>query len=186
VRRLVLVRHATTSAVRAAAFPADEPLDPAGRRAAEALRGRLGRGGALCGPSERARATSLCAGLDARVVEALDECDFGTWSGRTLASISDADPDAVAAWLAGGAPHGGETLAQFGARVGGWLDEQAEQDGRTIAITSAGVVKAAVVHALDAPAQAFWRIDVAPVRSTELHAHDGRWTVAHLNAPVGA
>jgi broad specificity phosphatase PhoE len=186
VRRLVLVRHATTSAVRAAAFPADEPLDAAGRQAAEALRGRLGRGEALCGPSDRARATARCAGLDARVVDALDECDFGTWSGRTLASISAADPHAVTAWMDGAAPHGGETLAQFGARVGAWLDEQAEQDGRAVAVTSGGVVKAAVVHALDAPAAAFWRVDVTPLRATELHAHGGRWTVAQVNAAVAA
>jgi hypothetical protein len=41
-------------------------------------------------------------------------------------------------------------------------------------------VKAAVVAALDAPAPAFWRIDVAPLSITELHAHDGRWTVTRV------
>jgi broad specificity phosphatase PhoE len=48
-------------------------------------------------------------------------------------------------------------------------------------VTHAGVVKAAVVHALGAPVMSFWRLDVAPLGITELHAHDGRWTVARLN-----
>ena len=46
------------------------------------------------------------------------------------------------------------------------------------------MVKAAVVHALGAPDEAFWRVDAAPLHTTELHAHDGRWTVAHVNAPL--
>lgn len=179
MRRLVLVRHATTSAVRRAAFPADEPLDERGLAAASALRGAL-RGPAVCGPSSRARATASALGFaDAEVVDALDECDFGSWSGCALA---DVDETAMTAWLAGEAPHGGETQAAFQARVGAWLDEQAARDGRAVAVTSGGVIKAAVVHALGAPAAAFWRVDASPLHTTELHAHDGRWTVTHVNA----
>jgi hypothetical protein len=39
------------------------------------------------------------------------------------------------------------------------------------------------VHALGAPLDAFWRVDVAPLSITELHAHDGRWTLTRTNAP---
>jgi broad specificity phosphatase PhoE len=52
------------------------------------------------------------------------------------------------------------------------------------AVTHAEVVKAAVVHALGAPLAAFWRIDSSPLALTELHAHDGRWTLVRLNAPL--
>ena len=48
------------------------------------------------------------------------------------------------------------------------------------------MVKAAVVHALGAPPEAFWRVDAAPLRVTELHAHDGRWTLTRCNAPAAA
>ena len=65
------------------------------------------------------------------------------------------DPDA--------APHGGESLTALLARVRAWLEEQAALDGTAIAITHGGVVKAAVVAALDAPPSAFWRIDVSPL-----------------------
>ena len=79
-------------------------------------------------------------------------------------------------------PHGGESLAAFATRVACWLDEQARLDGAAVAITHGGVVKAAVVQALGAPLDAFWRIDCAPLSITELHAHDGRWTLTRLNA----
>jgi broad specificity phosphatase PhoE len=84
------------------------------------------------------------------------------------------------------APHGGESLRAFVARVAGWLDEQARQDGTCFAITHGGVVKAAAVHALGAPIEAFWRVDCAPLARTELHAHQGRWTLTNVNVPVRA
>jgi broad specificity phosphatase PhoE len=188
VRRLLLMRHARTDAVQRAAFPLDEPLDAAGLEAAGELAGRLRRGEALCSPSRRTCETAAAIGLDARVVPALAECDFGTWAGRTLAEISEQDPDGARAWMtdAGARPHGGETLAELLERVGGWLDEQARLDGRAIAVTHGGVVKAAVVHALGAPPVAFWRVDVAPLTATEMHAHDGLWTLARVNAPLVA
>lgn len=183
----MLLRHATTTAVRRAAFPLDEPLDAAGLDAARALRGRLGRGEALCSEAGRARETAAAAGLaPVRVDAALNECDFGTWRGRSLAEVHERDPEAAEAWMTdpSAAPHGGESLLKFSARVGAWLDAQAGAEGRAIAVTHGGVVKAAVMQALGAPIEAFWRIDVAPLRVTELHAHDGRWTVAKVNAPV--
>jgi broad specificity phosphatase PhoE len=188
VRRLLLIRHASTDAVRRAAFPVDEPLDDAGRVAAAALAGRLGRGEALSSPARRALETAAEAGLEAVVDPGLRECDFGSWSGRTLADVHAEDPDGTSAWMTDPAsrPHGGESLDDLLARVGRWLDGQSGQPGRAIAVTHAGVVKAAVVYALGAPAAAFWRVDVSPLAVTELHAHDGRWTVARVNAAVAA
>jgi broad specificity phosphatase PhoE len=81
------------------------------------------------------------------------------------------------------APHGGESLLALLGRVGCWLDAHARDGGRVLAVTHAGPVRAAVVHALGAPPDAFWRLDVAPLSRTVLHAHDGRWTVRTLNLP---
>lgn len=186
MRRLLLVRHATTAAVRRAAFPVDEPLDDGGRMAAEALAGRLGRGDALCSPALRARETAAAAALDAEIEPALRECDFGSWAGRSLAEVHAADADAVGTWMTDpdACPHGGESLRALLDRVGAWMDGQAAAGGRAIAVTHGGVVRAAVVHALGAPAAAAWRIDVAPLALTELHGRDGRWTVARVNARV--
>jgi broad specificity phosphatase PhoE len=140
----------------------------------------------LASPALRCRQTAQAAGLDPVVVPALAECDFGRWGGTTLQAVAAADPDGVDRWLADpdAAPHNGESLCAFSTRVARWLDEQATQAGAAVAITHAGVVRAAVVHALSAPLDAFWRIDAAPLSLTELHAHDGRWTVTRLNHPL--
>lgn len=187
MRRLLLIRHASTDALRRCAFPIDEPLDRSGFAAACELAGRLGRGEELSSPARRARETAHAAGLEARVVPELAECDFGAWAGRTLAEIHAEDPAGASAWMTDpdACPHGGETLAALLARVGGWLEVQARLDGRALAVTHGGVVKAAVVQALGAPAAAFWRVDVAPLAVTELHAHGGRWTLTRANASIG-
>lgn len=180
------MRHAATRATRATAFPLDEPLDDAGRLAAAALAAALPRRcELLSSPAARCVETAGAAGLSPTLDDALVECDFGAWTGRWLA---DVEPEGARAWMLDpdAAPHGGETLRAFAARVAGWLDAQAECEGVGAAITHAGVVKAAVVHALDAPLRAFWQIDAAPLSVTELHSHDGRWTVARLNHVVGA
>lgn len=186
MRRLILVRHAATSATRAASFPVDESLDARGRADAASLAGRLPSHDELvCSPARRCVETAAAAELAEPSLDAsLAECDFGDWAGRTLADVHAADPEAAAAWMTDPAacPHGGESLAAFAARVAGWFDEQAPVDGRAVAITHGGVVKAAVIHALGAPLDAFWRIDVSPLSITELHAHDGRWTLSRTNA----
>lgn len=184
MRTLLLVRHAATSATRASAFPADEGLDERGREQAARLGAALPRrAAAIASPARRCRETAEAAGLAATVDEVIAACDFGTWTGRSLESVNDEDPDAVRAWMLDpdSFPHGGESLAVFATRIARWLDAQAEQDGRAVAITHGEVVKAAVVHALGAPLLAFWRIDASPLAVTELHAHGGRWTIARLN-----
>ena len=188
MRTLLLVRHAPTSATRASAFPADEALDERGRAQAAGLATRLPRRAAIItSPARRCRETAEAAGLDAEVDDQLAECDFGTWSGRSLAEVNDDEPDGVRTWMLdpGAAPHGGDSLETFCARIARWLDAQAEQDGRVVAITHGEVIKAAVVHALGAPLLSFWRIDASPLAFTELHAHGGRWTVTRLNCAPG-
>jgi broad specificity phosphatase PhoE len=184
VRRLLLIRHASTSATRAAAFPLDEPLDDHGRSQAALLSRDLPiRRHVLCSPALRCRQTAAAAGLQPADEPALAECDFGVWAGRSLEEVHGADPEGARAWMTDpdARPHGGESLTAFARRVGAWLDDHAAGDGCTVAVTHGGVIKAAVVRALDAPLEAFWRIDSSPLAITELHAHDGRWTVTRVN-----
>jgi broad specificity phosphatase PhoE len=184
--RLTLIRHAPSAATRRSAFPLDEPPDARGLDEARGLASRLGRfDAAWSGPGLRARETAEALGLDATVAPELDECDFGAWRGRTLAELHAEDPAAVAAWMEdpATAPHGGESLLALLERVGGWLSARAVDGSRTVAVTHAGVIRAAVVCALDAPPLAFWRLDVAPLSLTVLHAHEGRWTVRAVNLP---
>jgi broad specificity phosphatase PhoE len=193
VRRLLLVRHAPTPATRSHAFPTDERVDERGCKAAAALGALLPSGfTVVSSPARRCRQTAIHAGLAEPALDpALRECDFGSWAGRTLADLAVTDADGVRAWMTEpeARPHGGESLAAFVRRVARWLDGQAAQDGGVVAITHGGVMKAAVLHALGAPIEAFWRIDAAPLAITEMHAHDGRWVLTRSNdrpAPVRA
>ena len=148
------MRHAPSEATRRSAFPLDEPLDPRGVDEARALAPRVGRFDAIwSSPAARARETAEALGLTATVADELDECDFGAWRGRTLADLHAEDPAAVAAWMEdpAAAPHGGESLLALLERVRGWLGARAGDGSRVVAVTHAGVIRAAVVCALDAP-----------------------------------
>lgn len=182
------MRHAPTAATRRSAFPGDEPVDERGLEAAAAL-AVPARAEVVCSPAARCRETARAAGLAIAAVEpALAECDFGAWAGRGLDELVAERPGDTERWMTDpdSAPHGGESLRAFAARVGAWLDAQALRDGWCVAVTHGGVVKAAVVHALGAPLDAFWRVDCAPLSTTELHARDGRWTLRGLNAELAA
>jgi broad specificity phosphatase PhoE len=188
VKRLLLVRHAQTAATRAAAFAGDEqPLDARGRVEAGRIRDALPRGlEVISSPALRCLETAREAGYDPTPDPRLTECDFGRWVGMSLQQVHEADPAGAVAWMENpdAAPHQGESLTQFARRVGEWLDEQARGGGRTLAVTHAGVIRAAVVKALSAPIAAFWQIDAAPLSVTELHAHDGRWRVVRTNCDL--
>ena len=190
MRRLVLVRHAGTRAVRDACFAPDDALDAQGRRAAAALRNVLPRADeALAGPCLAAfQTTSLAGFAPVRIEPALADCDYGRWTGRPLGDVEREAPDAVAEWLTNpdATPHGGESVRDLLARIAAWLDTQSSRSGTVVAVTPGAVVRAAVVGALAAPASAFWRIDVAPAGVTEMHCRDGRWTVTKVNHRVAA
>ncbi|HEV3043293.1 MAG TPA: histidine phosphatase family protein [Roseiarcus sp.] len=181
---LKLICHASTSAVRAAAFPADESLDGQGRQklAAAALRVRADR--CWTSPALRACQTADALRLDATVEPMLRDCDYGRWTGRTLDEVQAQEPEAVAEWLGNprAAPHGGESVLGLMERVAAWLDAQKGTPGVAVAVTHASVIRAAVVHALEAEARSFWRIDVAPLSLTRLSGANGRWKLVSLAA----
>ncbi|WP_237329114.1 histidine phosphatase family protein [Streptomyces sp. CBMAI 2042] len=187
--RVMLVSPAMNAALREARFDGDAPLDRAGERSARAAAAAVPRSGAvLSGPSERCLGTAAALGLAARAEPALTGWDLGRWSGRRLDGVGAAEPDAVAAWIGdpSAVPHGGESLRALVERVGGWLDGVlGAKEGGILAVAEPAVVRAAVVHALALPVEAFWRLDVAPLVLTELSGRSGRWNV-RLGRPLAA
>lgn len=193
VRRLLLIRHATTSATRRAAFPvttgrvvadACAALDAAGVAAATTLASALPRAD-RCWTSyaRRATQTAECLRLtpDARMAE-LAEGDFGRWAGATLDEVHARDPDALATWLAdpGSTPHGGEPLREVRRRARRVLDAAADADGTTVAVSHGGLIKAALLEVLALPDAAVWRLDCAPASVTELNPDHG-WRITTMN-----
>ncbi|MFJ7524493.1 histidine phosphatase family protein [Streptomyces griseus] len=189
--RVMLISPAMNAALREARFDGDAPLDRSGRERARAAAGAVpGAGLALSGPSERCRETAEALGLAARTEPVLAGWDLGRWSGRRLDAVTAAEPAQLTAWLGdpSAAPHGGESLRDLVGRIGAWLDSlggPGAPDGDCLAVTEAAVVRAAVVHGLRLPPEAFWRLDVAPLTLTELSGRSGRWN-AGLGRPLTA
>ncbi|MGI5221247.1 histidine phosphatase family protein [Nocardia sp. CA-290969] len=177
VRKLDLISHGITEALRAARFPADEPLTPAGR-AALADRAFEPPAGArvLVGPERRTRETARLLGLAATPHSRLRDLDAGAWSGAELAALG---PAQLHGWRTdpGYREHGGESIRELLERARDWLAELGTAPATaTIAVTHPAVIRAVLVVALDAATESFWRIDVAPGSRTTLH-HRGAWTV---------
>jgi len=181
--RLILICHASTAAVRKAAFPADEPLDEYGKAAAAALAGSLPRADQCWTGSElRTRQTAEALGLKANPLPMLRDCDYGKWKGRTFNEICEQEPDAIALWLRdpAAAPHGGESILAVMQRIATWLDSELADNQQSIVVTHSAVIRAAIVHAIDAKPQSFWRIDIAPLSRTRLSGTEGRWNLVSM------
>ncbi|WP_078629347.1 histidine phosphatase family protein [Streptomyces sp. 142MFCol3.1] len=158
----------------------DAPLSERGVR-------RAGAGGAALplhrmavrAPSVRCAQTADAFGLVAAVEPALRDLDLGTWCGRTVDDIAAADPDGFSAWLTDpdAAPHEGESVRRLCRRTADWMNSVAPDTGHVVAITEAAVVRAALVHALAAPARAFWRLAVPPLSPVSLTWRGGHWDV---------
>jgi broad specificity phosphatase PhoE len=188
IMRLTLICHASTNALRKAAFPRDEPLDEAGLSKAYAAAGNFRRADrAWMSPERRTTQTTEALQLAAVVEPTLRDCDYGRWSGLRLADLQAREPEAVAAWMAepNFAPHGGESVVDVLQRVRHWLDERSREKGHAIVITHPAVIRAAIILAIGAAASSFWRIDVAPLSRTDLRGNSGRWTLRSAGCPAG-
>ena len=181
--RLILICHASTDAVRRSVFPADEPLDDIGRTRAAAVAGHLPSADRCwSSPELRTRQTAEALKLKVDVQPMLCECDYGTWTGRTFDDVCASDPEGVATWLRDPAatPHGGESILCLTQRVGCWLAGENGQHHRSIVVTHPTIIRAAIVRAIEATPQSFWRIDIAPLSVTHLSGTDGRWNLTSV------
>jgi len=181
--RLTLISHAPTSAVRRAAFPCDESIEETARERISEMHWHFDR--ACCGPEKRTQETAMALGLSATVDPALRDCDYGRWSGRALTELQLERPDEVALWFSApdATPHGGESIGDLIVRVTGWLAEQAKP-GHTIAITHPAVIRGIIVSVVEAPAQAFWRIDVVPLALTDVRFNGRSWSLRSTGVPL--
>lgn len=181
--RLLLVSQAATPAMREGRFPGVQPdgtlLDSRGEAQARAARERLApREGrrAFVSPAAAACDTARALGLDATIEAALADVDYGRWHGRALKDLAHEEPEALAAWCHDpeAAPHGGESFGGLVKRVAHWLDGL-EEEADLIAISHAAVLRAALIHALDAPLVSFSRIEIVPLAVIELRRSGRGW-----------
>lgn len=181
--RLALICHAATAATRSAAFSRDEPLDAQGLIKAASVCTLLRRvDHAMTSPTLRTRQTAAALRLEASVEPMLADLDYGRWAGRSMEAVEADEPGALSAWTTDPttAPHGGESVAALIARIASWLDGMTRMQGRVVAVAHPSTLRAALVLALGAHPQAFWRIDVGPLCRLEMYSRGGVWTLRSL------
>jgi broad specificity phosphatase PhoE len=183
-RRLALLSAAPTAAQRRGDFVVDERVETG---AFDLVERPAILAGDECrhGPEQRCVETAHALGLESTPLFSLRAWDLGSWAGRAITEVANAEPDALGAWREdpGAAPHGGETLANLLDRVGAWLDEPSAHQ-RVVAVADASVVRASVIHALGADWRAFWHLDLPPLTMTVLTHGSGTWRVRAVGAPL--
>lgn len=164
------MRHPGTAATREARLAGDEPATGD----LPDLTAWLGRGGeVLTSPALRCQVPGAAVEPDLRA------WDLGDWTGLALAAVPD-----LAGWRADAAfdAHGGESLLALHERVRRLLARWHSRSGRLAVVTHAAVIRAAVLQALQAPAEAAWDLDVAVGSLTELHTTATGWRVVRVNS----
>lgn len=166
---LLLVRHCQTewNERRLYQGKSDPPLSTSGISAAGHLARELRSIFArppwiVSSPLARARMTATivatATNASVRVDERLTELGYGLWEGHTQSTVKQLWPGTLRQWKR--APETvifpeGESLRQLRDRVRSFLDDRAEGRGPMLAVTHDGVIRIAVLEALNLPLSAF-------------------------------
>ncbi|XUZ95448.1 bifunctional RNase H/acid phosphatase [Streptomyces araujoniae] len=195
----VLLRHGETALTPEKRFSGSGGTDPelsaTGRDQAARAAAHFAALGTVqeivSSPLRRCRETAAAVadrlGLEVRVDEGLRETDFGAWEGLTFGEVRERYGDDLTAWLADPetAPTGGgESFTEVATRVAATRDRlTARYAGRTVLlVTHVTPIKTLVRLALEAPAQAMFRMELSAASiSTVAYYGDGNASVRVLN-----
>ncbi|GMA30559.1 histidine phosphatase family protein [Litorihabitans aurantiacus] len=202
---VLLVRHGRTTANASGILAGRTPgvaLDEVGRDQAARTGERLAAVplvAVVTSPLERCRETTQLV-LDRQPVappvavdDALTECDYGTWQGRTLADLATEDlwprvqthPSAVV-FPGGESMTGMQARAVEAVRRRDAAIEAEHGPGAVWAAVSHGdIIKAALADALGMHLDLFQRIDVGPASVSIVRYGAARPTVHALNSDAG-
>ena len=197
MRLVLLVRHAAhdqVATILAGRMPGVN-LGAEGRAQAARLADRL-RGERLeavqssprARTLETAEAIATAAGLPAPTpVDALDEIDFGAWSGQGFDALDD-DPR-FRQWNASRATArapGGESMGEVQVRAMAHLAAlgMAGAPQCLALVTHADVIKAVVCHVLGLSLDAWWRFHIAPASITRVEAGPQGFRLTGLNEVI--
>jgi broad specificity phosphatase PhoE len=128
-------------------------------------------------------------GLDVEIAPALDEVDFGAWTGRSFAEL-DPRPE----WQAYNAarslhrPPGGESLHEVQARVVRFLEMARERHAHEalVLVSHADTLRALLLHALGMPLDFVLRLEIPPGSYGELDLHAGGARLRALGVRPGS
>jgi broad specificity phosphatase PhoE len=178
--RLTWICHGSTAANRAGRFPLDEPLEERAVIEAERFGSRLQRADRMySSPALRARQTAEALSFKAETAAELSDCDYGRWAGLAIDDLQTTEPENLMIWMTDpqAAPHGGESIAQICERAAAWMVSQSTLRGHIVAISHAAMIRAAILHVLEAPLSSFWRTDIEPLAVVRMTHNGSRWTL---------
>lgn len=138
-------------------------------------------------PQRRCRQTAAIIGdrlaLSVQISDALDEIDFGRWTGRAFA---DLEQDGL--WRrwnnarSEAQPPGGERMTTAIARVAAFLDKLGTADAQTVlCVTHADIIRGAIAHYLGLSLDNILRFDVDPASLSTLQFEGGQARLTTLN-----
>ena len=177
---IVLVRHGVTPHTTGRRFSGglggDNPgLSEEGREQIAEVAAWLAELGdkadaVVCSPVRRTRESAeiIASALDLPLAEepGFAEMEFGEWDGLSFTEVAERDKERLDAWFADleAAPPGGESFVTVQARVLAALDRLLEEHaGRTVVVVShVTPIKTLVAHAVDAPLDVLFRLELAP------------------------
>jgi broad specificity phosphatase PhoE/ribonuclease HI len=177
---VVLVRHGVTAHTVEKRFSgglasANPGLSDEGRAQARAVADWLAPlaervDAVVASPVRRTRETAeIVAGRLGRPVEVepgFAEMEFGRWDGLTFDEVATKHATSLDAWLGSldVPPPGGESFRQVEARVLAGLERLVEKHagGTVVVVSHVTPIKTLVAHAVDAPLEAVFRMELTP------------------------
>jgi alpha-ribazole phosphatase len=118
--------------------------------------------------------------------ESLKEMDFGDWEAQRWDAIDRAQLDDWAANFEHARAHGGESVAQFAARVHGWFDAfaQTRELSPAYVVTHAGVMRAIASWVLEVPLARClqWSLDMTGIVWLRRNDETQQWALVRWNA----
>jgi broad specificity phosphatase PhoE/ribonuclease HI len=126
-------------------------------------------------------------GREVEVEPGFAEMEFGAWDGLTFAEVGERHGDELAAWLGSldAVPgRSGESFRVVEERVLEALTRVLERHaGKTVVLVShVTPIKTVVAHALDAPLESVFRMELTPASITVVSWYDGRPSMRMFNA----
>lgn len=171
----LLIRHGANDTIKSSILAGRSPgvhLNDQGRRQAQALAAYLSPlnlAAVYSSPLERTMETAepvaRAQGKTVKILPALNEVDFGRWTGRSFDSLAgDPQWNAFNLSRSGTRIPGGEIGLEVQLRMIGALEELREKHEQgLIALVSHGdPIRSAVAHCLGLPLDAILRIEVSP------------------------
>lgn len=191
---ILLIRHGETQWNRELVFRGirDIELSERGHRQAELLAKRLTDykidaifSSPLSRAMQTAKPTAEEVGLTVQPEEAINDLDFGLWSGLSVDQVKDKYPDQFEEWrvnpLEMDFPEG-DRVREARLRSFNWLKRISKQDyDRITLVTHKVILKLLVLSVLDAPERAYWQIQFGTCSISSLHAKEGRFDISYLN-----